>query len=156
MLRGPRPTPTHLRLLRGNPGKRAIPEEPEPQVPAKCPEPPEHLVGYACDEWYRIAPELHRLGLLTVADIGPLAAYCYAYGQWRSAAEILTKIADNDPVMQGLLIRRDGQAVPSLAEVLRSEKSSAAQNRNRSGSRARARRRGIRTRAEGCVEPLLR
>jgi P27 family predicted phage terminase small subunit len=100
-------------LLRGNPGKRAIPEEPEPQVPAKCPEPPEHLVGYACDEWYRIAPELHRLGLLTIADIGPLAAYCYAYGQWRSAAEILSKIADNDRVMQGLLIRRDGQAVPN-------------------------------------------
>ena len=57
------PTPTHLKLLRGNPGKRPIRPEPQPEQPPTPPEPPDFLTGYAFDEWRRVAPELHRLGL---------------------------------------------------------------------------------------------
>lgn len=42
--------------------------------PEDVPEAPEFLNGYACDEWYRVAEELHRLRLLTLVDVHPLAA----------------------------------------------------------------------------------
>jgi P27 family predicted phage terminase small subunit len=107
MQRGPRPVPTHLRVLRGNPGHRPIRDEPRPLVPDDCPEPPDFVTGYGADEWWRIASELHRLGLLTLIDIGPLAAYCVAYGRWKTAEEALAKIASNDPQTSGLLLKRD-------------------------------------------------
>ena len=104
MTRGRRPVPTHLQLLRGNPGRRALPEsEPEPMTSAQIPEAPPFLQGYACDEWYRIAEELHRLNLLTVVDINPLAAYCDAYARWRTAVEALADMAKCDPVLSGLM-----------------------------------------------------
>jgi P27 family predicted phage terminase small subunit len=112
MKRGPRPIPTHLRVLQGNPGHRPLNrDEPQPLIPDECPDPPEFLTGYAADEWWRVGAELHRLGLLTIVDIAPLAAYCNAYERWRTAEESLKKIADNDPVMHGLMIKRDANAV---------------------------------------------
>ena len=105
MKRGPRPMPTHLRLLRGNPGHRRInPDEPMPVVPDNCPKPPPFVKGYAAEGWARIAPELHRLSLLTLVDIAPLAAYCMAYARWRTAEEAMAHVADGDP-MHGLLIK---------------------------------------------------
>lgn len=38
-----------------------------------------------------MAPELHRLGLLTVVDMAALAAYCDAYSTWRQATRALQK-----------------------------------------------------------------
>jgi P27 family predicted phage terminase small subunit len=93
---GPPPTPTRLKLLRGNPGHQKLRPEPEPLIPEICPKPPPHITGYAADEWWIIAPELHRLGLLTRVDVPVLAIYCHAYGQWRLAAETLAKMAAND------------------------------------------------------------
>src|SRR4051794_37758421 len=103
--RGPAPTPTHLRLLRGNPSKRPMRPEPQPTVPAEVPEAPGYLVGHACDEWYRISGELFRLGLLTILDIHVLAAYRQAYARWRAAEEALAKMAERDPGTRGLLVR---------------------------------------------------
>jgi P27 family predicted phage terminase small subunit len=104
-MRGPPPTPTHLRLLRGNPGKRAIRPEPQPPIPADMPEPPSFLGAYARDEWWTAGPELHRLGLLTAVDVMPFAAYCGAVDRWRTATERLDAMAENDPVMSGLMVR---------------------------------------------------
>jgi P27 family predicted phage terminase small subunit len=103
---GPPPQPTQLRLLRGNPSKRAFRPEPQPERPAEPPEPPPFLAGYACDEWYRVAGELHRLKLLTILDISSLAAYCTAYARWRTVAEALAKIEGLNPVPAGLMIKR--------------------------------------------------
>jgi|SRR5580700_8752911 P27 family predicted phage terminase small subunit len=102
---GPPPTPLHLRLLKGNPGKRRLRPEPEPASEPACPEPPPFLIGYAADEYWRVAPELHRLGLLTIVDLMPLCAYCEAYASWRTAVETLARVAESDPVMHGLLIK---------------------------------------------------
>jgi P27 family predicted phage terminase small subunit len=101
-----RTIPTQLKLLRGNPGKRPLrTDEPQPEIAANVPEPPPFLTGYAADEWWTIAPELHRLGLLTIIDVAPLAAYCHAYGQWRMAAESLARMQNNDPLMNGMIIK---------------------------------------------------
>ena len=51
---GPPPTPLHLRLLKGNPGKRPIRPEVELAQAPTCPDPPPFLRGYASDEYWRI------------------------------------------------------------------------------------------------------
>jgi hypothetical protein len=50
---GPPTTPTHLPLLRGNPGKRPIRPEPRPEQPLTPLEPPDFLTGHARGEWVR-------------------------------------------------------------------------------------------------------
>jgi P27 family predicted phage terminase small subunit len=99
------PVPFPLKVLRGNPGKRPMKPEPQPQQLPDVPDPPPFITGYAADEWWRTAPELHRLGLLTRIDVPALAAYCHAFGQWRMAAESLAKMRANDPIMNGLIIK---------------------------------------------------
>jgi P27 family predicted phage terminase small subunit len=83
------PVPFMIRRLRGNPGKRALRPPVEPSVLPKCPEPPAWLHDYAKQEWWRVAPELHVLGLLASVDTACLAAYCMSYAMWRQAAEQL-------------------------------------------------------------------
>jgi P27 family predicted phage terminase small subunit len=98
--------PTHLKLLRGNPGKRPLPaSEPKPELPPKPPEPPDFLDSGAVEEWRRLAPELWSLGLLTRLDVGHLAGYCYSYSQWKTAATTLRQMGVNDPVMHGQLVK---------------------------------------------------
>jgi P27 family predicted phage terminase small subunit len=110
---GPPPTPNVIKLLRGNPGRRPIRPEPQPQIPSDPPDPPPFLQGYACDEWHRLAPELHRLGLLTIVDVAPFAAYCQAYARWREAEEALARVAAKDPTGGGLLMRASSGPVPN-------------------------------------------
>jgi P27 family predicted phage terminase small subunit len=112
---GPPPTPNVIKLMKGNPGKRRLADEPKPKIPETVPEPPDFLHSYACDEWYRVVPELHRLGLLTVLDVMPLASYCAAYCHWRQAAEALSRVtALNPDTSAGLLVKRaDGNPTPN-------------------------------------------
>jgi P27 family predicted phage terminase small subunit len=110
--------PTHLKLIRGNPGKRALPTEPEPEIPENMPEPPPFLTGYAADEWWLTGPRLVRLGVLTSVDLQVFAAYCQSYATWRTAVETFNAMAERDPTTGGLLVKRqDGNAArnPLLA-----------------------------------------
>jgi P27 family predicted phage terminase small subunit len=103
---GPPPQPTYLKLLKGNPGRRPIPKgEPQPKIPETTPEPPPFLSDYAKEEWRRIAPEVHALGLLTAIDLMPFGAYCEAFARWRTAEEALARMASNDPAFRGLIVR---------------------------------------------------
>jgi P27 family predicted phage terminase small subunit len=87
------PTPLALRILRGNPSKRPLRNEPRPNRGASCPEAPAFLGAYAREEWARIGPELHRIGLLTVADVAVFAGYCQSLHHWRTAEELLARQA---------------------------------------------------------------
>jgi P27 family predicted phage terminase small subunit len=84
---GPKPKPTTLKILNGNPGKRRLNRrEPKPRGPAAC---PAWLSKNAKTEWKRICPELRRLGLLTSVDVASLAAYCSALSDLRWSEETL-------------------------------------------------------------------
>jgi P27 family predicted phage terminase small subunit len=64
---------------------------PEPARTEECPPAPRHLRGYAREAWLELAPELHRLNLLTVLDVAPFSVYCAAYATWRQADEALAR-----------------------------------------------------------------
>jgi P27 family predicted phage terminase small subunit len=82
-MRGRKPTPLNLQLLRGNPGKRPLNmDEPVPPPLSAEPVPAELIDREARDEWTRIAPGLIACGQVTMADRTLLVAYCLKYGQW--------------------------------------------------------------------------
>jgi P27 family predicted phage terminase small subunit len=102
---GPTPTPPHLKLLKGNPGRRPIKANPEPEVSPEIPSPPEFLSPIAKDEWWRIAGELRRLQLLTPLDVGVFSVYCQSHANWIEAERELAKAAAADPQTGGLLVK---------------------------------------------------
>lgn len=76
------PTPTALKLIRGNPGKRPLNhDEPKPKV--SLPPPPPHLTHFplAVTNWELEGGLLLRLGVMTEADWGVLAVRCYLYSE---------------------------------------------------------------------------
>jgi P27 family predicted phage terminase small subunit len=97
-MRGRKPNPTALKVLRGNPGRRPLNRN-EP-APARAVDlaPPAELTGPAADEWRRIAPKLQRLGLLTEIDDRALAAYCLT---WARYLEAETEIREHGMVLKG-------------------------------------------------------
>lgn len=109
---GPRPKPTALKVLTGNPGKRALNED-EPTFERLTDiEPPLFLGEIASAEWQRLCSELIGKGVLTEVDTGVLAAYCASYQTFVEANTALAKFAANDPVTRGLLTKtKNGNAV---------------------------------------------
>ena len=75
-MRGRTPKPNAVKVLEGNPGKRALPEQ--PNVLPGAPEPPESVQAdpVALAEWNRILPQLLDVGLCAKIDGAALAGYC--------------------------------------------------------------------------------
>jgi phage terminase small subunit len=91
-LRGPKPLPANVHLLRGNPSKKPIADlvdgfQPEVEIPG-C---PRHLLPEARKEWRRITPELERYGLISKLDRSALSLYCQAWARWVWAEEQLQR-----------------------------------------------------------------
>lgn len=74
MAKGPPPTPTALKLVRGNPGRRPL-NDAEPVITGPV-QKPRHLTGRAGDIWSRFAPPLVRAGVLTTVDIYMMSLWC--------------------------------------------------------------------------------
>lgn len=83
-MRGRKPTPTALKLIRGNPGKRRLNHE-EPEPPDLAPDVPAELSDQiARDEWTnRIVPAIET-GQITAADRAFAIAHCELWSTWRS------------------------------------------------------------------------
>lgn len=79
--RGPLPKPTALKLLEGNPGKRALDLTAGVNPRIEIPSAPKHLSRDAKKEWTRITPLLEELGLISGLDRTALALYCQAVGR---------------------------------------------------------------------------
>lgn len=79
--RGRKPTPTAIKELEGNPGKRPLNAK-EPKPVKKAPACPKWLEPEAKKEWRRLSKQLEQLGVLTELDMASFAAYCQAYARW--------------------------------------------------------------------------
>jgi len=101
---GRKPTPTALKLVKGNPGKRPMNAK-EARPDLSRPAPPTFLSDDAKVEWGRVIDTLYQVGLMTELDRAVLAAYCQAYGRWAQAERALAKMAERDPVNYALMIK---------------------------------------------------
>jgi P27 family predicted phage terminase small subunit len=98
---GRRPKPTTLKLVTGNPGKRAINKK-EPKPKREIPSCPEHLPDSAKVAWGRLTVLLDRMGVLTEADGMALERLCDCY---------------TDILECQKLIRRDGRTYKVMTQT---------------------------------------
>jgi P27 family predicted phage terminase small subunit len=87
---GRKPTPTYLKLVKGNPGRRKLPKN-EPVAPPGRPVVPVELSDAAKVEFGRLCALLEAMGVLTTVDQGLLAAYAQFYADWLEAEAQLRK-----------------------------------------------------------------
>ena len=116
---GPKPKPTQLRVLEGNPSRRRLPKN-EPQ-PTGTPEPPTWLTAKALEEWNNIVPGLSALGIATNLDANFLAVYCDTLTIYRRATGELKRL-----LSQGQFLTDEGPAaleskIRLLADQLRKQ-----------------------------------
>lgn len=90
MGRGRKATPTVLKVLRGNPGKRGLNHD-EPVLDANSPEAPSYLSRDARDEWERIVRVLAPARVLTAGDFGIVLVASQAYAQERQCDKYLAR-----------------------------------------------------------------
>lgn len=82
------PKPTALKLVEGNPGKRAMnKQEPDPTYLRDLAA-PEWLHPAARAVWDEVAPKLASAKLLTEVDVQALAMGCVAIAQYRQAVRV--------------------------------------------------------------------
>jgi len=106
--RGPKPKPTQLRVLEGNPGRLPINQaEPVPQGAATC---PDYLSEDAKGKWREIMDSVPP-GMITLADAGLLEAYCEAWALHKRATEELRNTKD---LFGDSLVTRSGKPSPYL------------------------------------------
>jgi len=99
--RGPAPSPTNLRVLKGDRPYRINRAEPRPRD--EQPVAPDWLSERARAEWNRVAPDLVSMGTAKGVDSSALAAYC-------EAVALLGVLSDLVARSGPLLIGRDGLA----------------------------------------------
>lgn len=92
MAKGRKPTPTHLRLVKGNPGKRPI-NEAEPRAPRERPSAPAHISDAAREVWGQAVLILDEMGVLTRADAFAIEMLCEAMADHRSAGQTIKACA---------------------------------------------------------------
>lgn len=94
MKRGRKPKPTVVKKYEGNPGKRKLnTEEPQPAV-IGIPQPPAWLSPAAVQKFRELAPELVRIGTLTVADVDTFACYCEAFAEMLDCLQLIEERGD--------------------------------------------------------------
>lgn len=89
MGKGRKPVPTELKMLRGNPGKRAISKaEPMPEV-LEASTAPSWLTEDQVEIWEELYPILKRMRVLTEADSMALCNLCIALSEVKAANQTI-------------------------------------------------------------------
>jgi P27 family predicted phage terminase small subunit len=106
-MRGRKPTPTALKILKGVQNDRINHSEPIP--PSGRPMPPEHLDKLAKDEWERMCELLEGMSLLSKAEGPALVLYCECYSKWLRARDEIRKLgmlikSTTDVIKKGKII----------------------------------------------------
>ena len=89
---GPKPLPSNVHALRGNPSKKPLGQllddfKPEVEIPDF----PVWIWPEAKKEWKRITVELERYGLVSRLDRAALVLYCQAWAKLTWAERMLTR-----------------------------------------------------------------
>ena len=106
MTRGRKPKPTADKAARGNPGQRPLNQnEPQPKGQIK---PPRWMSDLAQKEWKRLAPELERIGVLTMADQTTFATYCQSVADYINAVNAMKDQPTTIQGYRGGLVRHPG------------------------------------------------
>jgi len=108
MGKGRKPEPNRLKLLKGNPGKRPIPED--LQLHGE-PVAPEWLDDVARAKWDEVAPLLIAAGVTKAIDTTVLAAFCAAYSRWRQAEDVIDDEGFTTPGAQGQIVKHPAATV---------------------------------------------
>ena len=107
---GPKPKPTEIKRLQGNPGKRALNgDEPKPQLPVKR---PRGLAAPVRKVWDEVAPDLERARVLTGWDAFSLRLMAEHY---TIAIEAVTQLRTDGLTVEG----RDGPKKNPAATVFK-------------------------------------
>ncbi len=97
MARGRKPTPTVIRLNRGNPGKRPLNEnEPPAKKVTRVPTLPASLKGnkIGTKQWRLLARKLIDMNVLGDVDLIALELLCCWYAHWHKAETKLQELGD--------------------------------------------------------------
>jgi P27 family predicted phage terminase small subunit len=105
--RGPRPTPTAIKIARGT--VRSRPKT-EPAPPATGIVMPGHLGEVAQAKWRELLPLLQAVKVMTDADVEALARYCDTYEWWLATRAKLRKEGDTYPILN------DGGEIKYIAQ----------------------------------------
>ena len=84
--------PTATKIAEGNPGKRELSPEKEPQFKKEIPKCPTFLSKEAKAEWKFLTKHLFEAGLLTVIDGVELSMLCQAFGRWAQIEKKISKL----------------------------------------------------------------
>lgn len=88
MGKGRKPTPSHLKIVRGtNRTDRANNSEPKPE--RARPSAPAHMTDRGREAWGYVVGILDRMGVLTEADALAVELLCEARADWLSARDII-------------------------------------------------------------------
>ena len=116
-MRGRKPLPTAMKVLAGNPGKRALNRQ-EATPRRTLPRAPQHLDEEARAEWKRSSRELWEAGLLTAVDRAALAAYCQAFSRWAQAERKVKQEGMVIVTMQGNVVQSPYVSIANRAMEL--------------------------------------
>ena len=125
--RGRKPTPTAIKELEGNPGKRPLNSN-EPKPDATAPKCPKWLEPEAKKEWKRLSIEMERIGILTKVDMAAFAAYCHPQVSIaQTYMKIMEKLAEQfglTPSSRSRIIagNQEGNTDDEMEKILRGDK----------------------------------
>ncbi len=115
-MRGRQPTPTALKLIKGNPGHRPLNEnEPEFPLAELSAQPPASMNDAARAIWHEHVGTLTTSRVLTSADLPIFAAFCNYYAAYLRN----TALADESEGVLGVASRYDRRARQSFDCMLR-------------------------------------
>jgi P27 family predicted phage terminase small subunit len=101
-LRGPAPTPTRLKVLRGDKKNRINYDEPVPEL--GTPEMPEDLSPMARSIWQELMPLVEHMQILSPLDKWMFAGYCESVARFRETTAVVAKV--------GVIMRtQDGKGI---------------------------------------------
>lgn len=113
-MQGRKPKPTALKVLAGNPGKRAL-NRAEPRPKVVMPRPPEHLSDEEKTKWKAVVRELHPLGLVTKIDVDALAMYCVIFVRWMKAEKMVREEGEIIKTAAGNIIQNPYLSIANRA-----------------------------------------